>query len=124
MDSESDCHEVALEDILTYSQESGEDDGPRMDSESDCDEDSVEDTLTYFQESGEDHHDDLEDTFSISHFQPESEPDSKVNSIRFYSNPNYQSNQMRRMMSENPINICFRCLPKGQSQQTGRARHA
>ncbi len=77
--------------------------GPRMDSESDCDEDALEDTLTYSQESGEDDHDYLEDTFTISHFQPESEPDSKVNSIRFYNNPNYQSNQMRRIMSENPI---------------------
>ena len=69
-----------------------------MDSESDCDEDALADTLTYSQESGEDYHDDLEDTFTISHFQPESEPDSKVKSILFYNNPSYQSNQMRRMM--------------------------
>jgi hypothetical protein len=77
-----------------------------MDSESDC-EDALEDTLTRSQESGGDDHDDLEDTFTISQFQrqiqPESEPDSKVNSIRFYNNPSYQSNQMRRMRSENPI---------------------
>ncbi len=33
MDSESDCDENVLEDTLTYSQESGEDNGPRMDSE-------------------------------------------------------------------------------------------
>ncbi len=91
MDSESDRDEDALEDTLTYSQESGGDDGPRMDSESDC-EDALEDTLTWSQESGEDDHDDLEDTFTISQFQPESEPDSKVNSIRFYNNPSYQSN--------------------------------
>ena len=46
---------------------------------------------------------DLDDTFTISQFQPESEPDSKVNSIRIYNNPSYQSNQMRSMWSENPI---------------------
>jgi hypothetical protein len=95
IDSQSDRDEDALEDTLTYSQESGGDDGPTMDSESDL-EDALEDTLTWSQESGEDNHDDLEDTFkfTISQFQPESKPDSKVNSIRFYNNPSYQNNQI------------------------------
>ncbi len=67
MDSESDRDEDALEDTLTYSQESVGDDGPRMDPESDC-EDALEDTLTWSQESGEDDHDDLEDTFTHTSF--------------------------------------------------------
>jgi hypothetical protein len=65
--------------------------GPWMDSELDCGEYVLEDTLTYSRESGEDYHDNLEDTLTTSQSQPESE----VNSIRFFNNPNNQSNQMR-----------------------------
>jgi hypothetical protein len=64
--------------------------GPWMDSESDCDEDDSEDTLNYFQESGEEDRVDLEETSKTL-----TTSESEVNSIRFFNNPNYQSNQMR-----------------------------